>query len=164
MNDLLDTTWLDDAWDFGDPPGSEARFRERLSTLDPASVEAAELTTQVARAMGLEGRIAEADALLDTISSEHPVVLARCNLERGRLRNSSGNGAESVSWFLQALEEARLASDDYLAVDALHMLAIVDEPGTTNWMRDGLAVAAASDDPRARRWQGALHNLSLIHI
>jgi tetratricopeptide (TPR) repeat protein len=154
----LDPTLLDTTWNFDDPAGSEAIFRKHLATLDPHGIAAAELATQIARALGLQGRFDEADAVLDGIASEHPVVEARVNLERGRIRNSGGDPAAAVPLFLSALDHARIAGNDYLAVDALHMLAIIDQPRAGHWMRQGIALTEASADPRTRRWQGALHN------
>ena len=46
----------------------------------------------------------------------------------------------------------------FLAVDALHMLAIVDPGRAQHWTDEGLDLAAASADPRTRRWEVALHN------
>jgi len=65
----LDPALLDHLWDFGDPAGTESRFHEHLAQLEPGSIAAAELTTQIARAMGLQGRFDEADSLLDGIEA-----------------------------------------------------------------------------------------------
>src|SRR5580765_3893156 len=62
---VLDGQALDALWDFGDPVGSETRFRQRLSDMPPGSHAAEELRTQLARAMGLQGRFEEAAAQLD---------------------------------------------------------------------------------------------------
>ncbi len=81
--DRLDPTLLDTIWNFDDPAGSEAIFRKHIAQLEPGSIAAAELAMQIARAMGLQGRFDEADAVLDSIASEHPVVGGRVKLERG---------------------------------------------------------------------------------
>jgi len=63
--------------------------------------------------------------------------------------------------FLAALAEAEAAGLDDLAADAAHMMAII-EPGEAQipWAERALAIAGASDDPRARRWIGSVsHNL-----
>jgi hypothetical protein len=62
--DRLDPARLDNLWDFGDPAGSESKMLDLLATLPPDGIAAAELRTQVARALGLQGRFTEADALL----------------------------------------------------------------------------------------------------
>lgn len=154
----LDPDRLDALWDFRDPAGSEQRFRDELATVTDSV--AAELTTQLARALGLQGRFAEADRLLDSIDPARypPVVGVRWNLERGRVRNSAGNPSEAVPLFRAALDAAVSAGDDFLAVDAAHMLAITDPDLAADWTRRGLAMVRASVDPRCAHWAGALHN------
>lgn len=144
--------------DFGDPAGSEARFRARLAEAALGSVAAAELATQVARAQGLQGRFQEADVTLDAIRSEHPVVLARLELERGRVRNSSGDPVTATTHFRRALAHADAAGSDFLAVDAMHMLAIADAANSAAWTQQGVERAGASSDPLSRSWLGPLHN------
>ena len=67
---MLDQQTLDRLWNFEDPALSEHRFRDALA--DPAynTDEKAELATQLGRAIGLQGRYEEADALLDPIDGE----------------------------------------------------------------------------------------------
>lgn len=83
----------------------------------------------------------------------------RSRLERGRVRNSSGHPADSVPLFTEALEYAQAAGLDDLAVDAAHMLGIV-EPGDAAiaWNERALQMAEASADPAAQRWKGSLLN------
>jgi tetratricopeptide (TPR) repeat protein len=149
---------LDDAWDYSDPVGSEQRLRDLRNVVAGDPIAGAEATTQIARALGLQGRFAEANALLDDVESDDPVVSARVALERGRVRNSSGDPGAATPYFQAALERTGEAGDQYLQVDALHMLAIVDPEGAEGWTRQGLRVALASGDVRTRRWRGALHN------
>ncbi|NHB83622.1 hypothetical protein G7085_00010 [Tessaracoccus sp. HDW20] len=61
------------------------RAESELRSLRDAAIGTArdELSTQVARALGLQGRYEEADAELDAIMSSAPVVLQRIELERG---------------------------------------------------------------------------------
>jgi len=154
----LDPNELNALWDFADPAASEARFRERLAATSPGSVIGAELTTQLARSLGLQDRFVEANALLDTITSDHPVVLSRVALEHGRVLNSSGSPEAAVPYFREALAMAGTAPNDILAVDALHMLAIADRANAAAWTQDGVERATASHDPHVRRWLGPLHN------
>lgn len=158
VDDLLPPATLDDLWDFDDPAGSESRFRRLLERLVPTRVAAAEAATQLARALGLQGRFAEAEAVLDGIDLQHPVVRTRIYLERGRLVNSANDPAGAIPHFMAAVGAAREAGNDGLEVDALHMLAIADPPRATEWSRQGLTIAEGSADPRTRRWAGALHN------
>ncbi len=158
LSQHLDPEFLATLWDFGDPAASESRFREELARRDPDAVSAAELTTQLARSLGLQGRLEAADALLDTIGSDAPIVRARLNLERGRVRNSGGDRKAAIPFFEQALTDAGTAGDDFLAGDAIHMLAIADQDRVAMWVERGVAQAEAASDPRAKRWAGALHN------
>jgi tetratricopeptide (TPR) repeat protein len=155
----LDPDRLDDLWDFGDPAGSERRFRDELVTAGVGTA-AAELCTQVARALGLQARYDQADRLLDEIdpAGYPPVVGVRRDLERGRLRNSCGDRPAAVPLLRAALEQALAVGEDFLAADAAHMLAIADPDRAADWTRHGLAVVAASTDPRCARWAGSLHN------
>lgn len=156
MTDRLDPARLDELWDFADPAASAARFEAEIATSGPIAID--ELRTQQARAMGLAGEVDAADALLDAIESNDAVVRVRVALERGRLHNSSGRPEQAMPYFAEALESARSAGDDFLALDALHMLAIADEHRSGEWTARGIQVAAASTDPRTRRWLIALHN------
>ncbi|MEQ1735010.1 MAG: hypothetical protein ABL886_01105 [Rhodoglobus sp.] len=156
MTDRLDPIRLDELWDFSDPQASAERFRAELATAAP--VAAAELSTQLARALGFAGRGDEADALLDSIDSDDAVVGIRIALERGRRLNSSGRPAEAVPLFLHAYEAAEAAGEPFLAVDALHMLAIADEPNAVDWAGRGICAVASSTDSRTQRWAIALHN------
>lgn len=59
----------------------------------------------------------------------------------------------------RAWELARTLGEDGPAVDAAHMLAIVDAPpGEAHWHERALELADTSPDPAARRWRGSLWN------
>ena len=162
VTDRLDPARLDELWDFADAAASADRFRTEIASAPPVATD--ELRTQLARALGLAGRGDDADALLDSIASDDLVVRARVALERGRRRNSSGHPDEAAPHFEQALELAQSAHEDFLAVDALHMLAIADQAGSAEWAAQGVALAEASADPRTHRWLIALHNnLGWLH-
>jgi tetratricopeptide (TPR) repeat protein len=156
---------LDDLWDYDDPAGSEARFRAAIvaaETGGDAAAAADEARTQLARALGLQGRFDDGHAILDRVDADHPAgdrVRVRARLERGRLLRSSGDPAASVTPFEAAWELARSIGEDGLAVDAAHMLALVDAPpGEQAWHRRALDLADTSPDPTARRWRGSLWN------
>ena len=57
---------IDGLWSFGDPAASEARFRAARSSAGPEDWQ--ELTTQIARSEGLQGRFLEAHATLGEIA------------------------------------------------------------------------------------------------
>jgi tetratricopeptide (TPR) repeat protein len=117
------------------------------------------LLTQVARAVGLAGNFAAAGTLLDALPGGDPELGVRVTLERGRVLNSSGSPEAARPLFEAASEAAAAAGFEHLAVDALHMVAIVapaDEKGPLN--RRALELAAGADDPRARQWRASLLN------
>lgn len=156
MSDTLDQARLDALWQFDDPAGSEARFRAEAEAASGG--EALELRTQVARALGLQGRFDEADAELDAIPVDEPVVAARVAIERGRVRNTAGDAASAVPLFEAALAHARSAGHEFLEVDAAHMLGIADPGQSARWIAEALAVVDRTTDARTRRWGIALHN------
>lgn len=109
-------------WDFGDPVASERRFRAASRTA--TAVQAQVLQTQIARALGLQERYDEAEAVLRGILSEDEEVQVRIALERGRLLRSSGDPATAAPHFQWASDAAEAAGLDVLAVDPLHMGAL----------------------------------------
>lgn len=161
----MDTSELDDLWDYSDPAASEARFRQRLSELstEADSAQLAETQTQLARSQGLQRHFDEAHATLDQVETRLTDMPARVQiryaLERGRVFNSSGQPERSVPLFESAWEQARAVGEDGLAVDAAHMLGIV-EPGEQGmaWNLKALELARTSEQPAAIRWQGPLYN------
>ncbi|MFM9919924.1 hypothetical protein [Lacisediminihabitans sp. H27-G8] len=156
---MLEQATLDELWLFDDPAQSESRFRVELERGGPwDDTERAELTTQLARAIGLEGRFDEAAALLIELDDGAPVVGVRVLLESGRLMNGSGHPDAAAGLFRQAASIAHRADLLFLRVDALHMLAIVDPDGAEDWTAQAAAVAEESPDPRTRRWLVSLHS------
>ena len=101
---MLDQKTLDRLWNFDDPAGPKPRFREAIADESYDADERAELATQLGRAIGLQGRYEEADALLDSVDGDEPTVGVRMLLERGRVLNSSGHAAMAVPLFEQAAE------------------------------------------------------------
>jgi tetratricopeptide (TPR) repeat protein len=162
---MADEPVLRDVWALGNPEGSRKRFEELADQARERGDTAylAEVSTQIARAYGLQQRFDEADAVLDEVdgmlTDEMPAASVRSRLERGRIRNSAGDPAASVPLFSGALEQAQRAGLDDLAVDAAHMLGIV-EPGdaSIDWNERALEMAEESSDPQAQRWKGSLYN------
>lgn len=156
---------LDSLWDFGQPQASEARFRDRLALPGQALGTRLEAQTQLARALGLQGRFAEGHAELDAVDGAllaHPElrrVALRGLLERGRLFNSAGEKAKARPLFEEAWALGQAIRDDGLAVDAAHMVAIVAVGAEAKaWNLKALALAEASAQPEAKAWQGSLLN------
>lgn len=160
-------------WDFRQPALSEQRFRAALATAqgDAALI----LCTQIARSWGLRGdfdaarrELAAIEPALATAGAE---ARAHHALETGRSWASATHPATARSAetdqrarqaFQQALDIARTAGLDGLAIDAIHMMAFVDTApdDQRRWAEAALAVALASKQPQARRWEASIrHNL-----
>jgi tetratricopeptide (TPR) repeat protein len=159
----LDTAWLDRAWDFDRPAESEARFRAELGALPRGSAVSLEVSTQVARAQGLQRNFDAAHATLDAVEQALPGkperIAVRYLLERGRVFNSSRQPDKALPLFQDALTLARAAGEDFLAIDAAHMLGIAApaEEGL-KWNLEAVAMSERTSDARARRWLASLYN------
>ena len=143
-------------WDFDDLDTTEARFRALR----------AEALTQLARVEGLRNRFDAGDRLLDEAATESdPRVRIRVELERGRLRRSSGDKEAALPLFESAYAAARAAGEDWLAADAAHMCALAapDREGFVAWTRRGIELAETSQ--AASYWLGPLlNNLGWEHF
>ena len=153
----LSQALLDELWDFGDPAGSEVRLRTAAEAETDAATRA-ELATQVARALGLQERYADAEAVLSTTPVTSAEAAVRVALERGRLRNSAGDAGAAIGLFELAAEAAASAHLTFLHVDALHMLAIADPARAAEWTACALDVLEGTTDPRTLRWTVSLHS------
>jgi tetratricopeptide (TPR) repeat protein len=141
-------------WDFDDLEASESRFRAQLE-LESSDSGRAEVLTQLARIEGLRGRFEDCDALLDAAEALGGAE-ARVLLERGRRERSAAREGAGLAQFEQAFEQARANGEDVIAVDAAHMLAIVDD--SEAWTARAVEIAAPADDPGVRYWLGPLYN------
>lgn len=158
-------------WDFNDPAASETRFRQAESDGKAQGDEgyAWEARTQAARCLGLLRRFDEADRDLDDVEAANPQlrgrVAIRYCLERGRVRNSSGDKAAAIPLFEEALRLAKDEGEEFLAVDAAHMLGIAEELAKAlEWNQLALDMARAAKDPKAQNWKGSLlNNLAWTH-
>jgi tetratricopeptide (TPR) repeat protein len=149
-------------WDFDDLDGSERRFQDQLNK-ESSDACRAEVLTQLARVQGLRDRFAEGDRLIDQaqeLSDGSAVVEARLQLERGRLRNSSGDAGAALAMFEAAFEIAGGAGEQFLAADAAHMAAIAspDRQGKLGWTERGIRIANGSSDRDVAYWLGSLFN------
>jgi tetratricopeptide (TPR) repeat protein len=159
-------TAFDALWDYNDPAASEARFMEMRQTLGAPEdhPRLMELDTQIARAQGLQGRFADALAMLELIQGrllpDEARAAIRYQLEFGRVLRSSGSPEAARPFFERAQALAEAAGEDRFAVDARHMVALVEpDPGRrVSLMLDDLEFADASSDPDARKWRGTLWN------
>ena len=142
-------------WDFDDLDATEGRFRALR----------AEALTQLARVQGLREDYDGGDRLLDEVTEDEPRVRIRVDLERGRLRRSSGDKDAALPLFERAFASAVEAGEDWLAGDAAHMAALAapDRDGFVAWTNRGLELAERS--PTAAYWAGPLlNNLGWEHF
>ncbi|MCF7824032.1 MAG: tetratricopeptide repeat protein [Candidatus Marinimicrobia bacterium] len=156
---------FDTMWDYGDPAGTEVKFREILTNVSDqkAPEYKLELKTQIARTLGLQQNFEAALALLDEVEAElkpeYAIARIRYLLERGRTLNSSGFPKESKAYFVEAYELGQKAYADFYTVDAAHMLGIVESPDQQFlWNEIAMARAEKSTDERAQEWLGSLYN------
>jgi len=152
---------IDAFWEYGDPAATEARFRAALP--QATSDERLELLTQIARTLSLRNEFSAAHALLDDVerqlSDAGPAPRARYALERGRSFNSADDRERATELFRQAWDIAKTAALDGLAVDAAHMLAIVEPAAAAaDWTRRGVELARQSSDAKAHALLPALLN------
>jgi tetratricopeptide (TPR) repeat protein len=163
MTDSTDANF-DALWNFDDPAGTEARFLEVRQGLGAPEDHGRllELDTQIARTQGLQGRFNDALAMLETVQVTlrpgETRAAIRYELEFGRVLRSSGSPEAARPFFERAAALAEAAGEDRLAVDARHMVALVepDPARRVSLMLDDLEFAAASADPDARKWRGTL--------
>ena len=158
--DFLD---FDSLWDYSDPHHTETRFREILLQVPEDNVAYLELLTQIARAQGLQQKFDRAHQTLDQVERRLGKYTSRAKirylLERGRTLNSSGHPDEAQPLFEQALDMTRELSEDFYAVDALHMLAIVAPPASRlDFNLRAIQLAESSPQAKARNWLGSLYN------
>ena len=156
---------FDALWNYDDPAATERRFRDLLPRAEHGADRSwhAQLLTQIARAQGLQRKFAEAHATLDRaaalLTPELSTARIRYLLERGRVFNSAGQAERAGALFHEAAEQAQSEQQDFYAVDALHMLAIVAPPAQQlDWNLRALALAEHSGQSRARSWLGSLYN------
>ena len=149
-------------WDFDDLDTTERRFEDQLGK-ETSDAGRAEVLTQLARVYGLRDIFAEGDRLIDqalALSDGSAVVEARLQMERGRLRNSSGDTGAALAMFEAAFEIAEGAGEQFLAADAAHMAAIAspDREGKLEWTGRGIRIATETSDRDVAYWLGPLCN------
>jgi tetratricopeptide (TPR) repeat protein len=147
-------------WDFDDLDVSEARFWAQLHE-EGSDEGRAEVLTQLARVAGLRGEFAAGDVLIDeaaALARDNEPVRARIELERGRLRRSSGDEKAALPLFESAFSRALAAQQDFMAADAAHMAALAapDRDGFLDWTRRGIELAEERE--AAAYWLGPLLN------
>jgi tetratricopeptide (TPR) repeat protein len=158
-------------WDFSKPELSEQRFRAAL--VSASADDALILHTQIARSHGLRRDFASAREMLQAVQADLPQrsaeARARWWLEMGRTWASATHPAAAVTpaaksearrAFQTALDTARMAGLDGLAIDAIHMFAFIDTAPSEQqaWAEQALAEALASKQPAAQNWEASIRN------
>jgi len=156
---------FDKLWDYSNPEETNKKFNKILPEVKASGDKSAylQLMTQIARALGLQMKFDEAHEKLDEVekqlTDDLKVAGIRYYLERGRILNSSKQKDRGKELFLRAYELAVEACEDNLAVDAAHMLGII-EPGdeSLKWNETAMKLAEKSNDIKANGWLGSLYN------
>jgi len=158
-------------WDFGKPELSEERFRSALSTA--SHEDALILQTQIARTYGIRMDFSKAQQILHDIESQVQNADAEVKtyyyLELGRTYSSATHPPESQtdgmqekarSAYMRAYEIAKEAKLDGLAIDALHMMTVVDTSPERQleWNRKAMELVRSSSQEEAKKWAGSIHN------
>ncbi|MGE4158898.1 MAG: tetratricopeptide repeat protein [Planctomycetota bacterium] len=163
-------TDFDKNWNYANPKGTQDYF---LSILPQArqsgdASRLGQLLTQIARAQGLQGNFEEAHKILDEAEpmADIPQVAVRLLLERGRALNSSNQADLARPLFQEAWDRALKAGLEFHAVDAAHMLGIVEKgEAAVAWNEQAMVHAEKAKNPEARLWLGSLYNnLGWTHL
>ena len=154
---------FDALWDYSLPDETEARFREVLLQIPEDEPAFLELLTQIARAQGLQRKFEKAHQTLDQVERRLGEVSSRPRvrylLERGRVLASSGDPEKGRACFEEALKAAQRLSEDFYAVDAMHMLALIAPPEESLKLNlQAIQMAEASEQEKAQNWLGSLYN------
>ena len=156
---------FDALWDYDHPAQTEAAFRALLPQAEASGNPSyyVELLTQIARTQGLQRDFAAAHQTLDQaqalLTDDLHRARVRYLLERGRAFNSSGKPEEARPLFQAAWEQGQVYQEDFHAIDAAHMLAIVAPPEEKlDWNLKALALVERTTDTRAHTWGSSLYN------
>jgi tetratricopeptide (TPR) repeat protein len=154
---------FDSFWDYFHPDQTEALFKKILKRMPAGNLAYLELLTQIARAQGMQGEFDKAHRTLNRVKRKLHGNPSRAHirylLERGRVFNSSNLPNEAKPLFEQAREMAQKLHEDFHAIDALHMLAIIatlEESLPLNLQ--AIREAETSRQEKARTWLGSLYN------
>ncbi len=156
---------FDKLWDYNDPAATEKKFIELLPGAEKGKDKEyyLELMTQLARTKGLQMKFDEAHEILDKVMKqlkpEHIVPRIRFMLERGRTYNSSKVTDKARELFMAAYMQADKYKEDNLAINAVHMLGIVDKgEDSLRWNELAIGLAEETKDEKAKGWLGTLYN------
>ncbi len=154
-------------WNFDDPAASEAVFRELLETTTD-EIDRVIVQTQIARALGLQGKLEEGIALIDTIPAFDEATVAWRAIELGRLYRSSGNVSSAQLQFIVAMTESDSYAEDgddhedpmleFVHIDAMHMYALTLPTEDQIEITKAAIAKASNSNPIAMSWLPSLQN------
>jgi tetratricopeptide (TPR) repeat protein len=152
-------------WKYDNPKQSAVRF---ISLIDSAEASSDKdylpaLLSQIARSYAMRGdfksaheQLNELELLIQDRSSRGQIFYL---LERGRALKAGGDKKRARILFNDAFIIADRLGDDYLAIDAAHMMAITETlPNQHKWHVIAVNIAEASTSEFARNWLGTLYN------
>ncbi len=156
---------FDKLWDYGNPSETEKKFRELIPALKDSKDRSSylQLLTQLARTQSLQMKFEEAHSILDEaepqITDEFYIAKIRYLLERGRTFSSSKQADKSRDFFVKAYEFAVKHNEDNYAIDAAHMLGIIEPyKEAQEWNEIAIKITEKTKDEKAKKWIGALYN------
>jgi len=152
-------------WNHSDPAATEAEFQKIYDKFNEtaSSSYTAQLLSQLARTKGLQGKFQEGFSIIEQaesilLSDDH-LAKVRILLEKGSLFNSSGDPQGAKIYFLEAKDLAIAEEFDAYAIDAVHMLGIVETPEKQiEWNLLAIEMIEKTDDRKAKNWLGPLLN------
>jgi tetratricopeptide (TPR) repeat protein len=158
---------FDQKWDYDHPDSTEAVFRGYLSAAEAKGDTSylAQLLTQLARTQGLQKKFPDAHRTLDRADSliggrsGMEIAHVRSLLERGRAYNSDKQQEKARPLFLAAWDAANIAGAEFHAIDAAHMMGIVESGDESlAWNKKAIAAAEKAQSEKAKGWLGSLYN------
>lgn len=156
---------FDKLWDYDNPSETEKKFRDLIPVIKDSKDKSSylQLLTQTARTLGLQMKFDEAHELLDEVdpllTDDLYVAKIRYLLERGRTFRSSKQVEKSRDFFLKAYELAVKHNEDNYAIDAAHMLGIIERyKEAQEWNELAIKLTEKTNDEKAKKWLGPLYN------
>jgi len=156
---------FDALWNYQHPDSTEMKFRVLLPEIkDSGDTDYyLQLLTQIARTQGLQRKYDDAHKTLDEVDSllteKTKTAKIRYLLERGRAFRSSGFPEKAKPLFLEAWDFGVENKLDLYAIDAAHMMGIVEPPEKQlDWSLKALDLTEKTDDKQAKGWLGSLYN------
>jgi tetratricopeptide (TPR) repeat protein len=163
---------FDNLWDYSNPNASRQQFENLLiqvNSIKSAQKEmkdlALQIETQIARTYSLELNVEMAKKILEKVKTNlndellRTLATIRFHLELGRTYNTEKNVEEAMKCFQEAFNLAEKMKQDYYAVDALHMMAILSPlKDSIKYSNLALNIIDRSSDHKTTKWLGPLLN------